>query len=72
MPLTHNQKANLATLTAVCFIVLFFSGIGWLVFWSTETSSVQHFCSDTVGITITHTNGDGDSTVVKFNDPKCR
>lgn len=72
MPLTHNQKSNLGFLTFVCVLLCFFTGVGLLVAWCDSTSSVQRFCSGTTGIIITHTHGDGDSTAVKYDDPKCK
>ena len=70
--LSRKQRSHLWGLLAVTVMLSFFAGIGYAIYWSAETTSVQHFCSGTTGFTVSDTNGDGTSVAWTVNDPGCR
>lgn len=72
MPLTENQKSHLWGLLGVCVILGFFAGLGYFVFWCTETTSVQHFCYETTRYTVADTNGIGTEITTQVDAPQCR
>ena len=72
MSLTRRQKSNLWVLFGVSVLIMFFAGIGYLINWSDETSSVTHYCSGGTGITISQFNDGTQSTSVTFDDLKCK
>jgi hypothetical protein len=72
MSLTYNQKSHLKGLLAVLVILGVAGGIGYFIFWACETTSVQHFCSGSTGFYVNNTNGNGQSTAIKYDDPSWR
>lgn len=65
MSLTRKQKSALRAIVALMCLVCVFTGLGFFVWWSGSTASVQKYCSGSALITITTDHGGSTGVTVK-------